>query len=203
MLGTACMCVPCLCAPCMCAPCLCAPCMCAPCMCAPCLCVHAPCDAGALLDAGADTRFTHKSQCAARDVEPLLGAGAATHMYTHTHAHNRAHALLVMQSPCWARVRPRTCTHTHACTQQSSCAPCDAEPLLDAAAEAQAIGRVHRIGQTRETHIHRCCIRARGGGGAGTCASWRATLCSLLCSPSSCDSNAGSHPLRACCRTNP
>jgi SNF2 family DNA or RNA helicase len=29
------------------------------------------------------------------------------------------------------------------------------EPLLDVAAEAQAVGRVHRIGQRRETHVHR------------------------------------------------
>ena len=29
------------------------------------------------------------------------------------------------------------------------------EPLLDPAAEAQAVGRVHRIGQRAETHVHR------------------------------------------------
>ena len=30
------------------------------------------------------------------------------------------------------------------------------EPLLDPAVEAQAVGRVDRIGQTRPTHVHRC-----------------------------------------------
>jgi hypothetical protein len=31
-----------------------------------------------------------------------------------------------------------------------------AEPLLDPAVEAQAVGRVDRIGQQRSTHVHRC-----------------------------------------------
>ena len=30
------------------------------------------------------------------------------------------------------------------------------DPLLDPALEAQALGRLHRIGQTKETHVHRC-----------------------------------------------
>lgn len=60
------------------------------------------------------------------------------------------------------------CTHTHAhtllthvhCTRLTRC--CSeaqhvvlAEPLLDPAVEAQAVGRVDRIGQTRATHVHR------------------------------------------------
>ncbi|CAG9460083.1 unnamed protein product [Pedinophyceae sp. YPF-701] len=34
------------------------------------------------------------------------------------------------------------------------------EPLLDPAVEAQAVGRVHRIGQTRETQVHRFVVEA-------------------------------------------
>ena len=34
------------------------------------------------------------------------------------------------------------------------------EPLLDPAVEAQAVGRVHRIGQTRPTVIHRFIMHA-------------------------------------------
>ncbi len=30
------------------------------------------------------------------------------------------------------------------------------EPSTDPAMELQAVGRVHRIGQARETHVHRC-----------------------------------------------
>lgn len=45
------------------------------------------------------------------------------------------------------------------------------EPQLDPAAEAQAVGRVHRIGQARPTHVHRFVVahtveeQVRGGGG--------------------------------------
>lgn len=35
------------------------------------------------------------------------------------------------------------------------------EPLLDPAVEAQAVGRVDRIGQQRATHVHRCLARRR------------------------------------------
>ena len=33
------------------------------------------------------------------------------------------------------------------------------EPLLDPAVEAQALGRVNRIGQTRDTWVHRFVVR--------------------------------------------
>lgn len=37
------------------------------------------------------------------------------------------------------------------------------EPQLDPAVEAQAVGRVDRIGQLRATHVHRCVgVRAAG-----------------------------------------
>ena len=32
------------------------------------------------------------------------------------------------------------------------------EPQLDLATELQMIGRVHRIGQTRQTYVHRLCV---------------------------------------------
>ena len=32
------------------------------------------------------------------------------------------------------------------------------EPQPDAATELQMIGRVHRIGQTRQTYVHRMCV---------------------------------------------
>ena len=35
------------------------------------------------------------------------------------------------------------------------------EPLLNPAAEAQAVNRVHRIGQTRETCVHRFVVEVR------------------------------------------
>ncbi len=35
------------------------------------------------------------------------------------------------------------------------------EPLLDPAVEAQALGRVNRIGQSRDTWVHRFVARAR------------------------------------------
>lgn len=33
------------------------------------------------------------------------------------------------------------------------------EPLLNPGQEAQAIGRVHRFGQTRQTHVHRFVVQ--------------------------------------------
>ncbi len=33
------------------------------------------------------------------------------------------------------------------------------EPQMDAAVEAQAVARVHRIGQLNETHVHRFVVR--------------------------------------------
>ena len=36
------------------------------------------------------------------------------------------------------------------------------EPLLDPAVEAQAVGRVHRIGQTHVTYVHRYILQLTG-----------------------------------------
>ena len=58
-----------------------------------------------------------------------------------------------------------TCQHTPCCPLPAclrSPLPAEAqhvvlaEPLLDPAVEAQAVGRVDRIGQQRSTHVHRC-----------------------------------------------
>jgi hypothetical protein len=42
------------------------------------------------------------------------------------------------------------------------------EPLLDPALDVQAIGRVSRFGQTRDTHVHRWVLRVPWRGGRWT-----------------------------------
>lgn len=58
------------------------------------------------------------------------------------------------------------------------------EPSLNPAVEAQAVGRVDRIGQTRATHVHRCDSRPESQIFLLVCQGWPGR-CSLT-SPSSC-----------------
>ena len=55
------------------------------------------------------------------------------------------------------------------------------EPLLNPALELQAINRVHRIGQTRPTHVHRFIIRDTIEERCGACAFARGLVANLVC----------------------